>query len=260
MEHTKNTNLHILVRNKILELIEGMNLEETTRLPTEKQLADAFEVSRVTIRAVLGELAEEGIIIRRHGRGTYINPVALNFKASLNPMPYYWNIIHNYGYRPSIELLEYSIIGARGQAGEQLRLNPSGLIACMKRIYKADDRMCIYCIDHFDYELIAETAFDPNREGSIFQLLYEAAGCSFRWASTQIIATDTARVPELKRYLDIPYYVHKPLMLFKKLFYDQKDYPVLYTESFFDTDIIEFNSIERFGPGQGQDVGEIERA
>lgn len=43
-----------------------------TRLPTEKQLAEQFGVSTITIRAALKELASLGMIERVQGRGTFI--------------------------------------------------------------------------------------------------------------------------------------------------------------------------------------------
>jgi GntR family transcriptional regulator len=41
-------------------------------LPTELQLADAYEVGRHTIRTALGRLVSEGLITRKAGRGTIV--------------------------------------------------------------------------------------------------------------------------------------------------------------------------------------------
>jgi GntR family transcriptional regulator len=43
-------------------------------LPTEHQLASDYKMSRVTIRKALGYLEERGIIHRRQGKGTFVNP------------------------------------------------------------------------------------------------------------------------------------------------------------------------------------------
>jgi DNA-binding GntR family transcriptional regulator len=44
------------------------------RLPTERELCDEFEASRITIRRALSILAEEMLIQRRQGDGTYVSP------------------------------------------------------------------------------------------------------------------------------------------------------------------------------------------
>lgn len=43
------------------------------RLPSESELAAEFGVSRATVRTVLARLAAQGLILRRHGEGTYVN-------------------------------------------------------------------------------------------------------------------------------------------------------------------------------------------
>jgi GntR family transcriptional regulator len=42
------------------------------RLLAEDELASEFEVSRATIRQAVGELVMEGLVVRRQGRGTYV--------------------------------------------------------------------------------------------------------------------------------------------------------------------------------------------
>lgn len=245
-------NLHAAVRRDICALIDAMDLEHENRLPPEKELARTLQVSRVTVRSVLAELANEGKVVRRQGSGTFVNPVARSSKASLHPMEYYWNIIHNYGYEPSIRLLDNTLISARGEAGQKLLLAPESKLLCLKRAYYADGRACIYCIDVFDASLVKGKNFDAHRQCSIFQLLYEVAGCIVLWADVQIYATDTSRVPETAPFL-CPNGPPKPLLLFKSTCYDKKNRPVLLTESYFDTDLIEFSYIQQYGSGRTVD-------
>ena len=42
------------------------------RLPTEKQLSDEFGISRITAKRSLDELAGEGLVERRRGKGTHV--------------------------------------------------------------------------------------------------------------------------------------------------------------------------------------------
>lgn len=43
-----------------------------TALPTEESLVESFGVSRVTVRRALADLELEGVVQRRHGRGTFV--------------------------------------------------------------------------------------------------------------------------------------------------------------------------------------------
>lgn len=53
--------------------IESQGLGPGTRLPTEKELAERFGVSLITVRGCLSELVREGILVRRQGRGTFVS-------------------------------------------------------------------------------------------------------------------------------------------------------------------------------------------
>jgi GntR family transcriptional regulator len=57
-----------LLRDRILsgEIARG------TRIPTEFDLADGFGVSRITAKRALDELANEGLVERRRGKGTHV--------------------------------------------------------------------------------------------------------------------------------------------------------------------------------------------
>ncbi len=52
--------------------IESQGLAPGARLPTEKELAERFKVSLITVRGCISELVREGILIRRQGRGTFV--------------------------------------------------------------------------------------------------------------------------------------------------------------------------------------------
>lgn len=248
-----NIDLRSSVRNSLLQIMDELSKNNINRLPSELELVDALQVSRVTVRAVLAELANEGKLLRRQGCGTFINPVATQLKASLFPMQYYWDIIHNYGYKPSIKFIESSIVSSKTDTESHLNLNINDKVICLKRAYCADDCTCIYCIDMFNSSYLHGRPFNPGKEVSIFQLLYEVSGLVIMWADTKISATDTNRTPELKTLMcDVPY-ISKPLLLIKNICYDKRDIPVLYTESYVDSDIIGFSYVQQYGSGRTTD-------
>jgi|GEM_PF-6925241 len=55
-----NVPLYEMVRLHILKLIDQNNFDETGRLPSEKELVDSLNVSRMTVNRAFRELANEG--------------------------------------------------------------------------------------------------------------------------------------------------------------------------------------------------------
>jgi DNA-binding GntR family transcriptional regulator len=76
-------------------------------IPSENELVDYFNVSRITIRSALRLLADDGLIVRKRGKGTVVTnsmPQADNCFESLTQ-----KIIKN-GDTPSSEILDFQKI------------------------------------------------------------------------------------------------------------------------------------------------------
>ena len=62
--------------------IQSGEYPEGSRLPSEQELSELFHVSRITVRTALKELADEELVIRRQGKGTYVGKK--KFKRNLS--------------------------------------------------------------------------------------------------------------------------------------------------------------------------------
>lgn len=66
-----DSNSQIIYQSLRNSIIEG-RLRTGTRLPTERALASRFGAARNTVRKTMNQLADEGLIIRHVGRGTFV--------------------------------------------------------------------------------------------------------------------------------------------------------------------------------------------
>ena len=58
---------------ELRQLCASLQQQGQTRLPGEQTLCDNYHCSRETVRHALELLAEEGLILRMHGSGTYLS-------------------------------------------------------------------------------------------------------------------------------------------------------------------------------------------
>lgn len=64
--------LYLQIRQIIERYIEDGDLRAGQKLPSENELVDALDVSRMTVNRALAELARQGLVNRVHGKGTFV--------------------------------------------------------------------------------------------------------------------------------------------------------------------------------------------
>lgn len=64
--------LYIKIQNYILEQIKKGELKPDDKIPTEKELSEMFNVSRITSSTAIRQLAQQGYVHREKGKGTFV--------------------------------------------------------------------------------------------------------------------------------------------------------------------------------------------
>lgn len=121
------------VKTALLELIE--DLDEGTVLPAERELAERFGVSRVTLRQAVGDLVLEGKLLRRQGSRTVVaGPKLLQPLAMVS----YTEGVRAQGIEPGRTLITAEVIVADPQLAADLRLPVGGEVVHLERVLLAD--------------------------------------------------------------------------------------------------------------------------
>ena len=75
-------------------------------ISSERELCEIYEVSRMTIRQAIGELVQEGILIRKKGKGTFVCEQKVNQKDMMS----FTEMINQSGRRLDTEVVEFEVI------------------------------------------------------------------------------------------------------------------------------------------------------
>ncbi|MFV0493112.1 MAG: GntR family transcriptional regulator [Pseudorhodobacter sp.] len=87
------------------QLLEGQ-YASGCRLPSEHELEELFAVSRITVRRALDRLASEGLVIKRHGKGTFAQPAITPPSIQTNLRGMLENLVAM-GRKTSVEVIEF---------------------------------------------------------------------------------------------------------------------------------------------------------
>jgi len=105
--------LYVKIREYIKNQIDSGSLKPGDQVPTEAELMDKFQVSRVTITTAIKHLVEEGLVYRIAGKGTFVEAYSADTPRPVSPaltsMPIQMNAIGFIMY-PARDLFMYRLL------------------------------------------------------------------------------------------------------------------------------------------------------
>ena len=223
--------LYVLIREKIFS---GVYANDTL-IPTEKDLEKMFDVSRITVKRALDELAKEGLVARQRGRGTTVTfntPVS----HSSGNMAGLIEDMQNIAKETAVTILEFDYIKAPPQAVDALRLTPSAIVQKAIRTRHKDNTPFSYVITYLP-EDIGRTFKYEELEAHPILALIERSGIAISRARQTITATlaDSTTGSALKVNIG------SPLIKVTRIVYDTNDRPVEYITIFYRPDHYQLN-------------------
>ena len=66
--------LHVSISEKLRRQIESGDYSPGEKLPSEHQLMDTFQVSRITVRQAIANLVNQGLAKSQQGKGVFVTP------------------------------------------------------------------------------------------------------------------------------------------------------------------------------------------
>jgi GntR family transcriptional regulator len=230
----------------LVERIHGGAYPPDSRLPAEVELATEFKVSRATIRSALSTLSTLGLVVRRHGAGTFVTRLP-RISDPLDQAIDFQELISAHCCDPTIEYV-YSGLEPAGKAiaaALQIPNDAKALVA--HKVFKADGEPMIYCINTLPAGL-----FSPQRQEElaarqellepIYQVIEEETGLRVEYIVAHVRPT-TAR--QCRFYTPLPVPAHTPVLAIDEVSYTAEGRPVFHTLEYHPENKMSFSLIRR---------------
>ena len=240
-----------------MQIIEGMDLAQDNKLPREELLASQLGVSRTTIRQALNNLAAEGVVSRRQGKGTFVNVDSIGIRVTFSPCMELMQAIRNSGFEPSVRLLSahaadegsgfsfgrYSMDDVR----RMLELEAGDRLIEHDKVFFADGEPCAFCRDYFGASVAGgEAGLDEleRYDDSLYRFVYNCSGRRVEWDKVEI---DVAAPDDLPAVFtsQTPRGASRPLLCIRSVNYDQDSRPVVCAVEYVDTSVIRYNLVRQ---------------
>ena len=144
-----------------------------SRMPTEQELSAQFNVSRITARRALDELAETHLVERRRRVGTTVifrspaKPIQGNIEQALDSLL-------TFGRATKVKLLEVESVSARPPIDEALELPPLSEVLRVVRVRWLDDQPVGHFVTYIPAALGAKMTKAKLKSAPMLSLLKEA--------------------------------------------------------------------------------------
>ena len=125
---------YIVVRNHLLELIRS-GLASGTPVPSERELCEQFDVSRMTVRQAIDTLVVDGLLERHQGRGTFVAPPKLDLQVRLTS---FTQEMRRRGMEPGVVMLLAETVAADEAVAGALELDADAEVHHLRRLLTAN--------------------------------------------------------------------------------------------------------------------------
>ncbi len=138
------TPLYYQLKQIIRQEIEQGTYQPGDRLPSEPALIQQYGVSRITVRQALDELEAEGMIVRRHGKGSYVTTPRI--EQDLIRLTDFVEDMQLAGLSPSSRVLAFSHETATAEIADILHLSGSSEVVRVDRLRLGNEQPIAYDI------------------------------------------------------------------------------------------------------------------
>lgn len=119
------------------EQLAGGVLTPGAPFPTERTIAEQYQVSRITVREAMNRLVFEGYLMREHGRGTFVARPKVSEQMSTVMIGYTEEMLRR-GMQPSSKVLELTLETPPAPVRQALHLGQDGQAMKLARLRLAD--------------------------------------------------------------------------------------------------------------------------
>jgi GntR family transcriptional regulator len=190
--------MHSQIREIIRRRVLDGSYAPHSQMPSEAQMMEAFQVSRITIRQALGDLQKEGLIFKVAGKGSFVaKPKAFQ---NLSRLQGFGEAMTPSGYETFSQVLSTRQVAAGELVARRLNLPPGEAVFEIQRLRYLNREPISVDQSYFPLALGERLAHEDLATRDIFVILENDYGQHLTHADVQIeaISADESLARQLR--------------------------------------------------------------
>ncbi|MFM2072796.1 MAG: hypothetical protein RLZZ623_3060 [Actinomycetota bacterium] len=209
IDRTSPIPLYFQLASQLEDRIASGTLVKGEFLDNEVDLAEAWQVSRPTVRQAMQALVDKGLLVRRRGVGTQVVNDQVRRPAKLTSL---YDDLAEQGRNPSTMLITHERIAADSDVAESLGLAPGSEVVYIERCRSAGLRRLAIMRNWLTVDAAGTITAHELRTTGLYELLRSRG--VYPHSATQRIGASSA-TPTEAALLDLP--VGAPLLTMRRV-------------------------------------------
>ncbi len=201
------------------------------KIPSEQELINKYKVSRITIRLAMKELADEGLLIRKQGKGTFVAKQKAVFQA--NDLSGFSESCRNLNKIPTTEVINFGYKFPNEKECQFFNIQKDTQILTTTRLRSIDGVPTV--VENNVYSPKLTFLVDENLSESLFEI-FKRHGIN-TIESKRSLEITSATI-DFSKLLNIK--TGKPLLLFTDLQFEDNDLPLFISKQYYSTENMMF--------------------
>ncbi len=237
VKYNSMTPLYQQVYDSLTNKIKAGAYARGEKIPSENELCEIYKVSRVTVRIALKKLKEDGLVVMKQGKGTFVaQPVYFESRFAKGSFTKSCELI---GAVPATTVISASMKKGDDEVCSILGVPADSDIICIERLRMTDGTPAIFEVDYFSdrhsYVLEADT-----ENVSMHETIRKYTGQSIE----KYVDTYEVRFADKMqaKWLKCP--VNTPLLGVSQVVYTQQEQVLYYNEQYIRSEIYKYISVQ----------------
>jgi GntR family transcriptional regulator len=239
---TNRVSLPVQTQQYLASLIDDGTYLSGDQLPSEADLAAQLGISRPTLREALLNLEQEGLVVRKHGVGTFVAPVSgRRLESGLERLESILESAGREGFELKFRGLQVRQEAAGPYIAEKLQADPGVPVTTVRRIIVVDGTPVAYMVDTVLSSILSEQDLDDSFNGSVLDLLRQKKGL----VDVQVIADIEALTADAKLSKRLEIGLGQAVQLLEETLFDEERQPVGFSRNYFIPGFFRFHVLRR---------------
>ncbi|MFC4402179.1 GntR family transcriptional regulator [Gracilibacillus xinjiangensis] len=221
--------IYYQLQQEIREQIQNGELQPGELIPSERIYTEKYDISRMTVRQAINNLAQEGLLVRMKGKGTFI--AEQKIQQTLKGITSFSEEMKQKGREPGSRVISLKEINADRFMANKLDIDNDAKVLKLKRVRLADQIPVAFETSYMPKDTVGQMK-EEDFANSFYEYVENVLHFHITHGEQDIESTLAEQ--EDKEYLGLE--DGAPILLIKRLTYISGNKPIEYVRTAYHAD------------------------